>query len=223
MAPTPTLISASPGNAEVALAWSDESSDTMVAGYKIYYDQSGKAQLVADIADPTVTTFTDPGLTNGVEYFYKITSYYNAICESGFSNILNALPTNQGQATDPAGVSTLNTGVYTGKGQNKTFNLKTIFNAGDGVVIRAYVIDNLTGLPVADATVDLLIIGPESLTLVTGPSDASGMAEATWQTKAPGRRNPGTTPGTYTVEVKGITANGYHWDGLATSTSFTIQ
>jgi hypothetical protein len=221
-APTPTLLSATPGNTEVALAWSDESADPDVAGYKVYYDQAGKAQLVADITDPTATTFTDTGLTNGVEYFYKVTSYYDATCESGFSEILSAIPTNQGQATEPAGVLIMETGIYTGKGNNRTFTLQTIFAPGDDVVIRAYV-EDVTGLPVADATVDLLITGPESLTLVTGPSDAAGMAEATWNTQAPKRNNPGTLTGDYTVEVKGITAAGYHWDGVTTSTTFTIQ
>jgi hypothetical protein len=225
-APTPTLNSVTPGNTEVALAWIDESADPDVAGYKVYYDQAGKAQLVHDTVndpDPLASTFTDTGLTNGLEYCYKVTSYYNATCESAFSNILCAIPTTQGQATDPVGVGTMETGIYTGKGQNKTYNAQTTFSAGDGVVIRTTVTDGVTGLPVADATVDLLITGPESLTLVTGVSDAAGMAEATWQTKAPGKRNPGTTPGEYTVTVKGITATGYHWDKVTTSTTFTIE
>jgi hypothetical protein len=157
-----------------------------------------------------------------VEYCYKVTAY-DATCESGYSNILCAIPTNQGQATDPAGVSMVETGFYTGKGQNKTFNPASTFSAGDGVVVRAYVVDGVTGLPLADATVELLITGPESLTLVTGPSDAAGMAEATWQTQSPRKNNPGTTPGDYTVSVKGVTATGYHWDGVTTSTTFTIQ
>jgi hypothetical protein len=222
-APTPTLLSATPGNAEVALAWSDESADSMVAGYKVYYDQAGKAQLVAEITGPTATTFTDTGLTNGLEYCYKVTSYYDATCESAYSGILCTIPTNPGQTTDPAGVSTMETGIYTGKGKTKTYTPQTTFNAGDGVVIRAYVVDGVTGSPLPDATVDLLISGPEGVTLITGPSDANGMAEATWQTKAPGRKNPGTTPGDYTVSVKGITASGYHWDGITTSTAFIIQ
>jgi hypothetical protein len=222
-APTPTLLSAVPGHTEVALTWSDESADPLVAGYKVYYDQNGKAQLIVDINDPAGTTFTDTGLTNEVEYFYKVTSYYDATCESSFSNILSAIPQAQGQTTDPAGVSTMETGILTGKGKDKTYTAQTTFTAGDGVVIRVTVLDGVTGLPVADATVDLLITGPESLTLVTGPSDASGMAEATWNTQAAKKNNPGTTLGTYTVEVKGITAAGYHWDGVTTSTTFTIQ
>jgi hypothetical protein len=213
----PTMDTATPGNTEVTLTWSTAAGAT---GYKLYYDQAGKAQLVADTG--SATTWIDTGLTNGGEYCYKVTGY-DATCESDFSNILCAIPSNQGQTTDPAGVSMLETGIYTGKGQNRTFNLQTTFNPGDDVVIRTYVVDNVTGLPVADATVDLLITGPESVTLVTGPSDANGMAEATWNTKAPKRNDPGTTPGAYTVEVKGITATGYHWDGVMTSTTFTVQ
>jgi hypothetical protein len=186
----------------------------------VYYDQAGKAQFVADAGN--TTTFTDTGLTNGVEYFYKVTAY-DATCESGFSDILSVIPTNAGQATDPAGAATIETGIITGKGKTKEFIQLDAFAQGDGVVIRVTVLDGVTGSPIADAVVDLLITGPESLTLVTGPSNAAGVAEVTWQTSAPRKNNPGTIPGTYTVEVKGITATGYHWDGISTSTTFTIQ
>ena len=59
--------------------------------------------------------------------------------------------------------------------------------------------------------------------LLTDPSNAEGWAEATWQTKAPGKKNPGTPTGNYTVETRGITAAGYHWDRVTTNTTFTIQ
>jgi hypothetical protein len=213
----PTLNTATSGHTQVTLEWSAAAGAT---GYNVYYDQAGKAQLVADAGD--TTTYLDTGLTNGVEYCYKVTAY-DATCESGFSNILCAIPENQGQTTDPAGVSTMDTGIYTGKGKDKVYTPETAFAAGDGVVIRAYVVDGVTGLPVADATADLLIAGPESLTLVTGVSDAAGMAEATWQTQAPRKNNPGTATGDYTVTVKGITAAGYHWDGVTTDITFSIQ
>jgi len=157
-----------------------------------------------------------------MEYCYKVTAY-DTTCESAYSNILCALPQAPGQTTDPAGVSAMETGIITGKGKDKTFELQTQFIAGDGVVMRAYVVDGVTGLPVPDATVDLLITGPESLTLITGVSDAAGMAEVTWNTQAPRKNNPGTAPGAYTVTVKGVTAAGYHWDGVATDITFTIQ
>jgi hypothetical protein len=213
----PTLDTATPGNTEVTLNWSAVAEAT---GYNLYFDQAGKAQLVADAGN--TTTYLDSGLTNDLEYCYKVTGY-DASCESGFSNILCAIPTNAGQTTVPAGVSAVETGIYTGKGQARTFTGQTTFNPGDGVVIRAEVLDGVTGLPLAGATVDLLITGPESLTLTTAPSDAAGIAESTWNTQAPKRNNPGTATGSYTVEVKGITATGYHWDGVTTSATFLIQ
>ena len=222
-APTPTLDTATPGNTEVALAWSDESADPSVDGYRVYHDQAGKAQLVTDITDPATTSYTETGLTNDQEYCYKVTTYYDATCESGFSNILCAIPTTVGQTTDPAGVSAMETGIYAGKGKTKTFTPQSTFNAGDGVVIRAEVRDGATGLMIEGATVELLITGPESLTLTTAPSDATGVAETTWQTKAPRKNSGGTTPGEYTVQVANVTAAGYHWDGVQTSTSITIQ
>ncbi len=206
----------------MTLTWSDESTDPLVAGYKVYYDQAGKAQLVADIGDPSVTTFTDTNLTNGIELCYKVTSYYGTTCESSFSNILCAIPTNQGQATDPAGVTWIETGIYTGKGKAQTYNTQSVFNPGDGVVIRTTVMDGITGLPLPNATVDLLITGPEALTLITAPSDANGIAEIVWQTKAPRKNNPGTSIGSYTIQTKNVTVSGYHWDGVITSASIDI-
>jgi hypothetical protein len=219
-APTPTLLSATPSHTEVTLSWSNE-SDPNVARYRLYYDQAGKAQLVAEVG-PLTTTYTDTGLTNGVEYCYKLTSYYDATCESGFSNILCAIPTNQGQAGPGAGVSSMETGIYTGKGNSQTFGIQTTFSAGDTVVIRAQVLDK-SGNPVSNATVGIVIGGPGTVNLNSNPSDAGGWAEATWSTKAPGKRNPGTTAGTYAATTSNITASGYNWDGVTTSTTFAIQ
>ncbi len=70
---------------------------------------------------------------------------------------------------------------------------------------------------------NLKITGPETANVTSGPSDASGLAEATWQTKAPGKKTPGTAPGTYTATVANVTATGYVWDGVGRSVTFTIQ
>jgi hypothetical protein len=219
---TPIDFSATPGNGEVVLEWTAVSS---IDGYNLYYDQSGKAQLITQIADAATTTYTDSGLTNGQEYCYKVSSYQGDICESVYSEIVCAIPSNPGQTTLPAGVAEndMETGIYSGKGNSKTFMLQDSIPAGEGVVIRVIVTDD-TRQPVAGATVDLQITGPENLTLVTGTSDASGLAEVTWQTKAPGRGgNRGTTSGDYTVSTSGLNATGYHWDRIATNVTFTIQ
>ncbi|MDH3869214.1 MAG: hypothetical protein OET08_07565, partial [Desulfuromonadales bacterium] len=213
----PTLESATPGNAEVSLNWTAETG-----GYKVYYDQAGKSQLVAEVGE--ATSFTDTGLTNGSQYCYKVSSY-TADCESEFSNILCAVPNNPGQNNLEA---ILATGRYetTGKGKTKviTFVTTTIFSVGDGVTVRATVLDESTGIPVPNATVNIDITGPQAASLTTGPSDNNGIAEATWQTQAPNRKGQGgTTAGNYTATTSNVTASGYIWDGVMTTTAFTLQ
>jgi hypothetical protein len=212
----PTLDAAVAGHSEVTLAWSEVTGAT---GYNVYYDQSGKAQLVADAGNNL--GYLDTGLTNGQEYCYTVTAYADT-CESGFSNILCATPTNQGQTTGVAGVSELVTGLYVGKGQHAQFNLGDVFTAGDEVVFRATVLDD-AGSPLSGATVELVITGPETSTVTTGQSDVDGVAEGSWNTKSGGKNRPGTAPGTYTATITGVSANGYEWDGNPVGVTFTIQ
>jgi len=216
-ASVPTLISAIPGHTQVALEWSSADGAT---GYQVYYDQAGKAQLVADAG--STTTYTDTGLTDGVEYCYKITAY-DATCESGYSNILCATPQNQGQTNPEAGVLEMTTGTYSGHGNNQTFNSQTTFSAGDAIIIRAQVLDE-SGQPVPNATVEIVIGGPETVTLNSNPSDANGWAEAQWNTQSPNRKGQGgTTVGSYTATTTNVAASGFNWDSVTTSTTFKIQ
>ena len=216
-AATPELLSASPADKQVTVAWQPVAGD----GYKLYYDQAGKAQLVA--GDLTSTSYTNTGLTNGQEYCYKVTSY-GTECESGFSDILCAIPTAPGQA-DFIGVDALTTGkwVRVGKGKNATttFVATSTFVRGDGIVIRGTVTSG--GAPVSGATVTLSISGPESATL-TSSSDVNGVAEATWNTSAPNKKgNGGTATGDYTVTVTEVTAGGFTWDQVLTTKAFTLN
>jgi hypothetical protein len=109
-------------------------------------------------------------------------------------------------------VDPLFTGHYetAGKGKSKTtvFVETDTFTAGDGVVILATVLDD-GGQPVANASVEIVISGPETATVTTGNTDASGLGEAVWNTSAPNRKgNGGTTPGAYTATVTSVTGGG---------------
>jgi hypothetical protein len=210
------------GNAQIALTWTPV---TGVSGYNVYYDQSGKAQLVADAGSSS--NFTDTGLTNGETYCYKLTAYNQVTvsdqpvrCESAYSDIQCATPQNQGQTTLPAGVSTMEAGYWSGKGQNQTFKPSPI-PLGETVVIRTLVTDGTN--PISNATVEITIGGPESVTLNSNPSDAAGWAEASWNTQAPNRKGQGgTTLGDYTATTTDVTASGYHWNSVTTATPFTL-
>jgi hypothetical protein len=218
--PVPVLQSATPGNAEATIEWTAVTAD----GYNLYYDQAGKAQLVSNAG--TATTYTDAGLTNGQEYCYKVTAYQqDPACESGFSNIVCAIPNQPGQANAEASLST---GLYetSGKGKNRvtTFVQTSTFAVGDAVTVRAVVLDETTGLPIPNATVSIEISGPTSGSLTTGPSDAEGIAEVVWQTEPPNKKGRGgTAPGSYTAATMDVSAAGYTWDGVMGTTGFTLQ
>ena len=81
---------------KVTLNWS-ALADENVVGYTIYYDQSDKAQWVADSSCTSgQCSYTDLNLTNGQTYCYKLTSNYES-CESEFGNIQCATPEAPGQ------------------------------------------------------------------------------------------------------------------------------
>lgn len=90
------------------------------------------------------------------------------------------------------------------------------------IQVKATVKD-ASGLALSNANVDIVIGGPETVTLTSNPSDASGIAEAHWQTQKPNKRGQGgTAVGTYTASTTDVTVTGYHWDGVTTSTTFFI-
>ena len=71
----PTGLTATPGNAQVVLAWAAPASDggSPITGYKLYRSTtSGGAYAL--IASPTALTYTDTGLTNGQTYWYKVSA-----------------------------------------------------------------------------------------------------------------------------------------------------
>jgi hypothetical protein len=213
---TPIQPSATTESQQVTVQW--QIVDPPVDGYRLYYDQAGKAQLVTDVDN---TVYIDTGLTNGQEYCYKLTSYYtdlatSTVCESDFSDIICATPNAPGQTVE-AGVSAIETGWYDDVGTKKNpileFQPDTQFSAGDEIVIRATVRDE-DGNPLSSAAVNITINGPEIINLTTGLSDNNGIAEAIWQTQVARRKKPGTTPGVYTAETTNVAAEGYSWDGL---------
>jgi hypothetical protein len=120
------------------------------------------------------------------------------------------------------GVNSIQSGLYSGKGKNITFSATNIFTAGDDVTILGQVMEE-NDLPLAGATVTIMISGPESASL-TGMSDENGVAELTWQTQSPKRKGTGgTISGDYTATTSDVVADGYSWDGVQTSVDFTLE
>jgi fibronectin type 3 domain-containing protein len=83
----PAVLSATPGNGQVALSWSASSGAT---SYNV------KRALVSGgpyttIASPSSTSYTNSGLTNGTTYYYVV-SAVNSAGESGNSSQVSATP-----------------------------------------------------------------------------------------------------------------------------------
>jgi hypothetical protein len=123
---------------------------------------------------------------------------------------------------DRAGVAEMETGSYDGEGAASSWVGSTLFTAGDAVVVRARVLDE-SEMPIADATVEILIAGPQRVALESGPSDADGWAEVTWSTTAAEGDQAGTVADTYSAVTKNVKVSGYVWDGVSTSVVFLVQ
>jgi len=111
--------------------------------------------------------------------------------------------------------------VVSGSGKRKTttFEKATSFKQGETVVMRWNVA--ASGIPVANATVQVAIAGPMSASVTSAASGTNGVAEAKWVTTAPGKRGQGGTAiGNYSGTVTNVTAAGYQWDGVAATTGF---
>ena len=85
----PGNLQATAGNAQVMLTWSASASAT---SYNVKRSTTSGGPY-ATLSSPTVTNFTDTGLTNGTTYYYVV-SALNSAGESGNSAQANAAPVN---------------------------------------------------------------------------------------------------------------------------------
>jgi fibronectin type 3 domain-containing protein len=86
--PAPTGLTATPGNAQVALSWSASSGATSYNVLRSTVNGSGYASVVTGLS---TTTYTNTGLTNGTTYYFVVTAT-NANGTSGNSNQASATP-----------------------------------------------------------------------------------------------------------------------------------
>jgi len=83
----PTGVTATPGNAQVSLAWTASSGAT---SYNVKRATASGGPYTV-VGSPATTSFTNTGLTNGTTYFYVVTAV-NASGESGNSTQVSATP-----------------------------------------------------------------------------------------------------------------------------------
>ncbi|MGO8672517.1 MAG: kelch repeat-containing protein [Capsulimonadaceae bacterium] len=95
--PAVTSLIATPGNAQVSLAWT---TDTFATSYNVYRATTSGAEGTTPIGTTTGTGYQDTGLTNGVEYFYKLAAV-GAAGTSPQSSEVSATPEPSGPTAPP--------------------------------------------------------------------------------------------------------------------------
>ncbi|MDD1756027.1 MAG: fibronectin type III domain-containing protein [Methanomassiliicoccales archaeon] len=89
----PLSLTATPGSAQITLGWLPPLHDngSPVVNYTIYRSTTPGTETFLVKVGIASTSYTDPGLTNGQAYYYKVTAT-NAIGESPLSNEASATP-----------------------------------------------------------------------------------------------------------------------------------
>ena len=111
----PTNLTATPGNAQVTLAWT---AVPTASSYKIYRSTTSGSGY-ALLGTTTATSGTDTGLTNGTTYYYVVTAV-NASGESANSAQVSATPA----------ASSVVYQIDSGGGASGTFSADTFFSGG---------------------------------------------------------------------------------------------
>ncbi|MGO8673987.1 MAG: choice-of-anchor tandem repeat GloVer-containing protein [Capsulimonadaceae bacterium] len=86
---TPAGLTATAGNAQVALSWTASAGAT---SYSVYRGTASGAEPATSIGTATTTSFTDTGVTNFVTYYYKVAAVDGG-GTSAQSNETSATPT----------------------------------------------------------------------------------------------------------------------------------
>jgi len=102
----PTGLTATAGDGQVDLSW-DPNSEEDLAGYHVYrstssFQEVGNATRRTDF--PVETTSFIDDVSNGTEYFYRVTAVDTSDNESGPSNEASATPTDQTPPSAPTGL-----------------------------------------------------------------------------------------------------------------------
>ena len=187
-APTaPTLVSATPGDGQVALVWSAPSSNggSAITGYLVEKSPNGSTSWTTVTTTGVVLTHTATGLSNGTIQYFRV-SAINAVGTGTASNVLSATPslvypvvaTTGGEVgtniTASQAISPMPTGITAG-------DLLLAFGALDNpttAVLAAsgwtelFTIANPTSPPVRLSCWGKIAAGGDTLTVTTAPTSS---------------------------------------------------
>lgn len=135
----PFLVSATAGDASIALVWTPPSNNggSAITGYSLYYGTTNIPDtLYTTIGSPTTFAFTIEGLTNGTTYYVCVRAV-NAVGSSIPSNILFATPS--------LPIAVPEAPILSGTAGNRSVNLSWIPGSDGGSAVDYYSIYQMAG------------------------------------------------------------------------------
>lgn len=150
------------------------------------------------IAQPTTNSFSDAGLSASTTYTYEVSAVDTS--------------SNEGAKSDPASATTLDGSTNTMYVLSITF-VETFF-AGTYTTYATVTVVDAAGNPLEGVVVDVQVTFPDgSIGTGSGTTDTNGEVVFSWNSNS---------CGTYTLDVTGLTLDGYVWDTSSgiTSASF---
>ncbi len=150
------------------------------------------------IAQPTTNSFSDTGLSASTTYTYEVSAVDTS--------------SNEGTKSDPVNATTLDASTTTMYVLSITF-VETFF-AGTYTTYATVTVVDAAGNPLEGVIVDVQVTFPDgSIGTGSGTTDANGEVVFSWNSNS---------CGTYTLDVTGLTLDGYVWDTSSgiTSASF---
>jgi fibronectin type 3 domain-containing protein len=141
-APTaPTGLTATAAStSQINLTWTASTDNVGVAGYRIERCQGSGCTAFAQIATPTMTSFSDAGLTAGTSYSYRVRASDAASNVSGYSATASATTIAPADTTPPSTPGTPTAGAASTSQINISWPAAT-----DNVAVTGYRIERCQG------------------------------------------------------------------------------
>jgi len=210
---TPTNLTATPGNTQIVLSWTASGGS---ASYNIYRGVTAGGESPTPISTGiTTTSFTDPGLTNGTTYYYKVAAV-NASGTSGFSNEVSAAPSTISTIVlSPVADAYVQDGTATNFGASTTLRVKGS-TTGSGFNRQSYLKFDLSGITGTITSAQLNVFGSLS-TADTVALSAYSVVVTTWTETGIIWSNKPAMSGTalFTRSVTNTSAQNLGWDVTA--------
>jgi hypothetical protein len=221
--PAPAGLTATPGNAQVALSWNASSGATAYDVKRSTVSGSG----YATVSSPTTTSFTNTGLTNGATYYFVVDAK-NANGTSANSSQVSATPVAPPAAPTGLSATAGNAQValsWTASSGATSYTVQrsTVNGSGYATVATSITSTSYTNTGLTNGTTYYFVVQAVNAGGTSGNSNQASATPASGGTSGPVKINcggPAVSPFVADVDFSGGTA-ATNWTGAIDTSAVT--